>query len=298
MMRLHKVHHIGDVTIQKVLEQSLNNVPKGFVYPTAKPKDFEGIAERLANVDLEDNQADLVQSVHTWVVRTPRHLVLIDTGSGNHKQRPLNPLFHEQNIPFLERLREEAGVEPADVDYVFNTHLHVDHSGWNTVLDNERWVPTFPNARYVFPRREAEYYGSPASHNEANVPSRGVFEDSVLPVIEAGLVDFVEPDGGDYLDNFKFIPTPGHSIGHMSIQLTWGNEKAIFGGDVLHHPIQVLKPYLNTVFCEFPGDAAASRERILRGLADDQALYCATHFAGSSAGYVTRADHGYSWSYA
>ncbi|KXG84139.1 MBL fold metallo-hydrolase [Agrobacterium bohemicum] len=298
MMHEHKVHHIGEVTIQRVLEQPLRNVPKSFVYPTAKREDFEGISERLSSVDLEDNQDDLVQSVHTWVVRTPRNLVLIDTGSGNHKQRPLNPLFHDQNIPFLERLREEAGVDPADVDYVFNTHLHVDHSGWNTVLDNERWVPTFPNARYVFPRKEAEYYGSPASHNDVNIPSLGVFEDSILPVIEAGLVDFIGSDGGDYLDIFKFIPTRGHSIGHMSIQLKSGSETAIFGGDVLHHPIQVLRPHLNTVFCEFPEDAAASREKILRILADDHALYCATHFAGSSAGYVTRADHGYTWSYA
>ena len=161
----HKVHRIGEVTIQKVLEQPLQNVPKSFVYPTAKQEDFEGIAERLATEDLEDNRDDLVQSVHTWVVRTPRHLVLIDTGSGNHKQRPLNPLFHEQDIPFLERLRDEAGVNPADVDYVFITHLHVDHSGWNTVLEDGRWVPPFPIARYVFPREEAESYGRPARHD-------------------------------------------------------------------------------------------------------------------------------------
>ena len=298
MTRLHEAHRIGDVTIQKVSEQSLRNVPKSFVYPTAKPEDFEGIAAHLATVDMEENREDLVQSIHTWVVRTPRHLVLIDTGSGNHKQRPLNPLFHEQNIPFLERLRDEAGVESADVDYVFNTHLHVDHSGWNTILRDGRWAPTFPNARYVFPRREAEYYGSPASHNEVNVPSRGVFEDSVLPLIEAGLVDFIEPDGGDYLDHFTFIPTRGHSIGHMSIRLFSGGETAIFGGDVLHHPIQVVRPHLNTVFCEFPVDAAASRESILQMLADDKALYCATHFAGSSAGYVKREENGYIWSYA
>lgn len=298
MTRLHKAHRIGDATIQKVSEQLLRNVPKSFVYPTAKPEDFEGIAAHLATVDMEENEDDLVQSIHTWVVRTPRHLVLIDTGSGNHKQRPLNPLFHDQNIPFLERLWDEAGVDPADVDYVFNTHLHVDHSGWNTVLHDGRWIPTFPNARYVFPRREAEYYGSSVSHNAVNVPSRGVFEDSVLPVMEAGLVDFIEPDGGDNLDHFTFIPTPGHSIGHLSIRLSSGNETAIFGGDVLHHPIQVLRPHLNTVFCEFPADAAASRERILQTLADDNALYCATHFAGSSAGYVKREDHGYTWSYA
>lgn len=293
-----KIHRIGEATIQKVLEQPLHNVPKNFVYPTATAEDFAGIEAYLAVEDMEENRNDLVQSVHTWVVRTPSHLVLIDTGSGNHKQRPLNPLFHNQNIPFLERLRDEAGVDPDDVDYVFNTHLHVDHSGWNTVLKEGRWVPTFPNARYVFPQREAEYYGSPASHNEVNIPSLGVFEDSVLPVIEAGLVDFIGPDGGNYLDHFTFVPTRGHSIGHMSIRLESGGQAAIFGGDIMHHPIQVLRPHLNTVFCEFTEDALTSRANMLRTLADDRALYCATHFAGSSAGYVSRTDQGYTWTYA
>jgi len=298
MVSQHKTYRVGDVTIQKVLEQRLRDVPKAFIYPTAKPEDLEGIASQLVAEDLEENRDDLVLSVHTWVVRTPRHLVLVDTGSGSHKQRPRNPIFHEQNIPFLERLRDEAGVLPEDVDYVFNTHLHVDHSGWNTVLKAGRWVPTFPNARYVFPRVEADYYGSPASHNEVNVPSLGVFEDSVLPVIEAGLVDFIGPDGGTYLDYFTFIPTRGHSIGHMSIELASGGEKAVFGGDALHHPIQVLRPHLNTVFCEFADEALASRAKLLQKLAEDRALYCATHFGGSSAGYVTWKDGAYTWTYA
>jgi glyoxylase-like metal-dependent hydrolase (beta-lactamase superfamily II) len=298
MVNHYKTYQIGDFTIQKVLEQPLHDVPKSFLYPTATESDFQGIATHLAVEDLEINREDMVQSVHTWVVRTSKHLVLIDTGSGNHKQRPRNPIFHDQDIPFLERLRDEAGVVPDDVDYVFNTHLHVDHSGWNTVLKHGRWVPTFPNARYVFPRLEAEYYGSSASHNEVNVPSLGVFEDSVLPVIEAGLVDFIEPEGRAYLDHFTFIPTRGHSIGHMSIELASGGKKAIFGGDILHHPTQVLRPHLNTIFCEFPEDALTSRARILRKLAEDRALYCATHFAGSSAGYVSRTDDGYAWTYA
>jgi glyoxylase-like metal-dependent hydrolase (beta-lactamase superfamily II) len=289
---------VGETTIQKVLEQTFHNVPKALLYPTATDFDLEGIEKHLASTDLEDNRDDLVQSVHTWVVRTPEHLVLIDTGSGNHKQRPRNPVFHDQNIPFLERLRDEAGVVPEEVDYVFNTHLHVDHSGWNTVLKEGRWVPTFPNARYAFPQLEADYYGSSASHNEVNVPSLGVFDDSVLPVIKAGQVDFIGPEGGAYLGIFNFIPTRGHSIGHMSIELASNGEKAIFGGDILHHPIQILRPHLNTVYCEFADDALNSRAGILQKLADERVLYCATHFAGSSAGYVSRTADGYAWTYA
>lgn len=290
-----KTYRIGDVTISKVEEQQLDYVPISFLYPK------EGAAKRIAadsslRHDFDDGAKSLRLSIHTWSIRTPDHLILVDTGSGNDKERPRNPMFHRQSIPFIERLRD-ACVDPDKVDFVFNTHLHVDHSGWNTRLENGKWVPTFPNARYVFPRAECDYYASPASHNEANIPSSGVYEDSVAPVLEAGLVDFIEPAGGRYLDLFEFIPTPGHSIGHMSIAVTSRGETAIFGGDVLHSPVQVRHPDLNTVFCEFPDQALASRQAILTRLAETRALYLATHFPTSSAGYVTRAPDGFSWTY-
>ena len=290
-----KTHRIGDVTITKVEEQQLENVPVSFLYPK------KGAAERIAadpglRDDVDDGSKTLRLSIHTWMVRTPDHLILVDTCSGNDKERPRNPIFHRQSIPFTERLRE-AGVGPDDVDFVFNTHLHVDHSGWNTRLEDGKWVPTFPNARYVFPRAECDYYASPASHNEANIPSSGVYEDSIAPVLEAGLVDFIEPAGGRFLDLFEFIPTPGHSIGHMSIAVTSRGETAIFGGDVLHSPVQVRHPDLNTVFCEFDDRALASRQSMLTRLAESRALFLATHFPASSAGYVVRTQDGFSWTY-
>jgi glyoxylase-like metal-dependent hydrolase (beta-lactamase superfamily II) len=293
-----KTYTIGAVSVQRVHEQPFRNVPFAFLYPNSADSELEIVARQLSLDDMEDNRVELIQSIHTWVVRTPEHIILVDTGSGNDKQRPLNPIFHEQSIPFLNRLKHEAGIAPEDVDYVINTHLHVDHSGWNTILKDGRWVPTFPNARYVFPRLEAEYYASPASHNDANIPSRGVFEDSILPIIKAGLVDFIEPEGGRYLDLFTFIPTSGHSIGHMSVELVSKGETAIFGGDIMHTPVQVFQPHLNTVFCEFQDQALGSRERMLSKLADEGSLYFSTHFAGSSAGYVTRTNSGYAWTYA
>lgn len=252
---------------------------------------------RLAAVDMDEDRDTLVVSIHTWLVRMPDHVILIDTGSGNDKERPRNPSFHHQSLPFLDRLRE-AGVEPEDVDFVINTHLHVDHSGWNTVLQDGKWVPTFKNARYIFPRVEQEYYSSTASHNDVNIPSFGVYEDSVRPIIDAGLVDFIDSEGGFFLDRFTFLPTPGHSIGHMSLLLESDNEAAIFAGDVMHHPIQVERPDLNTVFCEFLEQATQSRRHILDLAADNPAMYFSTHFPGSSAGYITRDGEKFRWSYA
>ncbi|MBB4216838.1 MBL fold metallo-hydrolase [Rhizobium anhuiense] len=296
MSDLGKEYRIAGVTVRKVQEQYLHNVPPSFLYPDAGSEEIKAVEPRLSAVDMEEGRDALVVSIHSWLVRTPDYVILIDTSSGNDKERPRNPSFHQQTIPFLDRLRQ-AGVGPEDVDFVINTHLHVDHSGWNTVLEDGRWIPTFKNARYIFPRVEQEYYSSTASHNDVNIPSSGVYEDSVQPVIEAGLADFIDSAGGPFLDRFTFLPTPGHSIGHMSVLLESDNEAAIFAGDVMHHPIQVERPDLNTVFCEFLDQAAQSRRRVLELAADNRAIYFSTHFPGSSAGYVTRDGEKFRWSY-
>jgi glyoxylase-like metal-dependent hydrolase (beta-lactamase superfamily II) len=297
MSQSAKTYRIGDVTIVKVHEQYLRNVPPSFLFPTAPPKDFEVIAQSLDRSDLEDDRQNLVLSIHTWLVRTPHHVILLDTGAGNDKERPRNPFFHRLNGPYLANLAA-AGVRPEDVDFVFNTHLHVDHVGWSTTLHDGKWRPTFPKAKYVFPRAEEEYYSSPASHNEVNIPSLGVFEDSVLPIIEAGLAERIGPQGETYLDNFEFVPTKGHSIGHMSIRLASKGQEAIFGGDVMHHPVQVQRPEWNTVFCEFGEEALRARRQVLEEVAVKRTLYFATHFPGSSVGYVEREAMRLSWTYA
>jgi glyoxylase-like metal-dependent hydrolase (beta-lactamase superfamily II) len=280
-----------------VEEQQLHAVAPEWLFSTFDAAEFDAVRPELAPLDLDAGAPQLVLSIHTWIVRTPDHLVLVDTGSGNGKERPRNPAFHRQNIPFLERL-SAAGVKPENVDYVINTHLHVDHAGWNTVLKDGRWVPTFPNARYIFPRREQEYYSTEASHNDVNIPSEFVYEDSVKPIIDAELVDYVEPEGGKLLDIFEFIPTPGHSIGHMSVKISSRGEQGLIAGDLMHHPTQVYKPEWNTIFCEFVDEAVTSRRMMLEYCADTGAKYFAMHFAGSGCGYVDREGDGFSWKYA
>ena len=287
---------IGKVTIDRVEEQQLRQVPPGWLFPSSSVAEFEQASQRLDVQDVEANREQLVLSIHTWVVRTPDHLILIDTGAGNDKDRPRNPSFHHSTTPYLDRLAE-AGVNPADVDYVINTHLHVDHSGWNTVHREGKWVPTFPNARYIFPRREQQYWSTEAIRDDT-AHSEFVYQDSVLPVIEAGLVDYVESDGGKLLDIFEFIPTPGHSVGHMSVKIVSDGQQAIIAGDLMHHPTQVYRPDWNTVFCEYAEDAIASRQRMLDYCADTGAQYFSIHFPGTGSGFVRRDGHGFSWTYA
>jgi len=289
-----RVYKIGHLTVTKIEEQVIPGIPPGYLYPNLSAEAFAALEPALASHDLGATRSDFNVAVHTWLVRTPKHTILVDTGSGNHKEHPQNPLFHRLDLPYLKRLAD-AGVRREDVDYVFNTHLHVDHVGWNTVLEKDKWVPTFPNARYVMPAAERDYYASPASHNDVNIPSLGTFEDSVLPILEAGLADFIGPEGGLVLDDFRFVPTPGHSIGHMSIQFASKGQNAIFAGDVMHSPLQVLRPDINSVFCEFLDQATASRGKILEHVADHDALYFATHFAGPSVGRITRKEGAYQW---
>lgn len=293
---MDKTHKVGNIAVTRVEEQQLHAVPPEWLFPAFLQPEFEAVLPRLAPDDMEAGAPQLVLSIHTWVLRTPNHIVLVDTGSGNGKERPRNPAFHHQNIPFLDRLAE-AGVRPEDVDYVINTHLHVDHSGWNTVLKDGKWTPTFPNARYVFPRREQEYWSSQAI-TDATAHSEFVYEDSIRPVIEAGLVDYVEPEGRTVLDGLDLIPTPGHSIGHMSVMIRSGGEQGVIAGDLMHHPTQVYKPEWNTVFCEFADEAIASRRKMLEYCADTGAKYFAVHFPGSGCGYVTGDINGFAWTYA
>lgn len=296
MYHTNKIYRVGDITVTKIEEMRLNVAPPSFLYPDWNPQVLEPNLHWLTPSNLDAGTGHLVQSVHSWLVRTPRHTILIDTGSGNDKARPQNLIFHQLSNPYLERLAA-AGVQPEDVDFVLHTHLHVDHVGWNTRLIDGRWVPTFPNARHVFSQAEEDYYGSAASHNDVNVPSLGVYEDSVAPIIESGQAERIANEGGEYLDHFVFHPTRGHSIGHMSIELRSGNARAMFSGDVMHHPLQVIYPEWNSVFCEWQDAARQSRLRVLEQAAEHDLLLFTPHFAESSAGYVSRSGAGFSWRY-
>lgn len=297
LVHANTVYRVGDVTVTKIDELHLDVATPNFLYPAWEPEELARNDSWLVQGNIDARKEHFLQSIHTWLVRTKHHTILVDTGTGNDKERPLNPIFHRLKTPYLERLAA-AGVRPEDVDYVLITHLHVDHCGWNTRLVDGRYVPTFPNARYVFPKVEEDYYGSPASHNEVNIPSRGVFEDSVAPIVAAGLAERIGDDGGEYLDNFVFRPSKGHSIGHMSISLRSAGEEAIFSGDVMHHPMQVYRPDWNSVFCEWHDDARASRRWALEHAAERKLLFFTPHFAGTSAGHVKRTGDKFSWEYA
>ncbi|MFN8643556.1 MAG: MBL fold metallo-hydrolase [Candidatus Binatia bacterium] len=215
-------------------------------------------------------------SVHTWVVRTPRSVILVDTCSGNHKDRPNMPGMHRLQTPYLERLAA-AGVAPEDVDFVVSTHLHVDHVGFNTTLRDGRWVPTFPNATYVMNATELAFWDPTNPANAALAFNAGVFADSVAPCFEADQVHLWR--GTHDLDEVVHLfETPGHTPGNAAAWLRSKDRWALFSGDNMHSPMQVFEPSWNSAFDLDGAQAERSRRAILEACAERDALLLPAHF--------------------
>jgi glyoxylase-like metal-dependent hydrolase (beta-lactamase superfamily II) len=291
-----KIYKVGDVTVRRLNELETNGFTLKDLIPDWDPSFLEQHKDWLVPGSIDQDLQHVIITIGTWIVKTPKHTILIDTATGNDKNLPANTGLANLQLPYIQWLKE-AGVAPEDVDYVLLTHLHYDHVGWNTKLVDGKWVPTFPNAKYVFPKTEEKYYDSLDSHKKENNPSFNSYEESVLPIIQAGLAEYIGPEGGDFLEGIKFIPSPGHSIGQMSISLTSRGEEAFFASDVMHHPIQVYRPEWNSCFCEFDEQARESRRWALAYAADRNALYFGTHFPGSSVGYISRDGDGFKWRY-
>lgn len=228
----------------------------------------------------------------TWVVRHGKTTILIDTCIGNHKERPDFELAHRLNNPYLERLAA-AGCAPEDVDLVMCTHFHVDHVGWNTRLDNGRWVPTFPKARYIFSRDEYARY-APENRTTEPPPFLDIYEDSVLPVIQSGQAEFVSGESQVH-DLLTILPAPGHTPGHIAVRAGKAEDTGIFLGDIIHNPIQIALPDLNSAFCEDGPRARATRRKLLEEAADSHHLLVPGHFPTPHVGRVTRAGSAFAF---
>ena len=273
---------IGELRVARVEESCQPAFPPEVMFPDL-PADALARQRHWMAPNYYDPQAGLlVASIHSWVLRTRHHTILIDTCGGNHKERPGFPPLHRLDLPWLDRLAA-VGVAPEQVDFVMCTHLHLDHVGWNTRLRDGSWVPTFPNAKYLFDRKEYEHWvGIPAgSVND------GVIADSVLPVVEAGLSQFVE-DGYTLDDMLSVEATPGHTPGHVMIRATGGGATGLFTGDIMHNPIQVPYPDINSGFCEDPAEARAVRRRVLDEAAERGHLLLPAHFGPPHIGRVRR----------
>lgn len=284
---------VGDIEISRIVEMEGALFSEGAkFFEQARREDFLAEAEWLAP-HFYDVEADtMIMSVHAFVVRTPKHTILIDACCGNDKDRPGRPDIHRLETGFLDDLRA-AGVAPEDIDMVMCTHLHFDHVGWNTQLVDGRWVPTFPNAKYIFSRADYEHFqtmpepGSPAAASAAAEMSVLSYNDSVLPVVEAGQAVIVESDHS--IDDTLWVePAPGHTPGNFSIHMLSQGREALFSGDIMHHPIQCAHPDWPSRACIDHDMSNKSRRALLDKYAETDVSVFAAHFASPTAGRIVR----------
>lgn len=281
---------IGDTTVSRIVEFQGPIFPPEFLFPDADDETLRANADWLQPAFIDPQSSNLIMSFHSFVVRTPRHTILVDTCLGNHKHRPQRDFWHMRDGPYLADLAA-MGIAPEDVDFVMCTHLHVDHVGWNTRLIDGRWVPTFPNARYLFGRRELEHWQSVAAAAPDAPVNHGSYQDSVLPVVEAGQAVLV--DDGHMLDDGIWVEdAPGHTPGNAMVRLKSAEGNAVLTGDTIQHPLQLARPDWSSAFCDDPALSRESRTRLIEGAADTDTLVLTGHFPDPVAGRIVSAQGG------
>jgi glyoxylase-like metal-dependent hydrolase (beta-lactamase superfamily II) len=279
---------LGDVSVTRVREYfGPVGMTPGTFFPDSSKDVWEAGRDWLAPHFLDAGTGIVHSAIQTWLLRSEGRTILVDTGVGNHKERPYAPVWSHLETDFLAGLAR-AGVRPEDVDIVINTHLHVDHVGWNTYLDGRQWVPTFPNATYLMPKDDFDFWNPGNGHRPLlGRGNQNVFEDSVAPVHRAGLTRLWE--GSHRIDaNLRLDAAPGHTPGSSVLTLTSGTDRAVFVGDLLHSPVQILEPDVNSCFCEDPAEARATRREVLGRAADTHALVFPAHLGGHGAAEVVR----------
>ena len=272
---------VGDVRITRVAELGGAPFPSMFMFPAATTELVQRHAWLRPHFAHEDGR--LYGSIHSFVIESGKRRIIVDTCVGNDKARAIKAWNLLQG-PFLADLAL-AGFPAETIDTVLCTHLHVDHVGWNTRRVNGKWMPTFPQARYLFGRKEWEHWSSEAAkHNDGDVMG-----DSVRPIMAAGLAELVDMDH-TLTPEVRLEPTPGHTPGHVSVRISARGSEAVITGDLMHHPLQCAEPDLANNFDVDAAAARRTRRDFLARHSNKPVLVLGTHFAPPTGGWVVDAE--------
>lgn len=269
---------IGEVAFTNVVEINEPFLAPAKMFAQATPEALAPHLDWLIPRALCPDTGRMILPIQSFVIRTPQHVALVDSCVGNHKSPAgFTRWANRDDSSWLQALAS-AGLQPEDIDYVFCTHLHLDHCGWHTRLVDGRWVPTFPRARYIFAREEFAH-----AEQNSRTSADPVFKENVLPVMEAGLGVLVDTDFA--LDECLYLEsTPGHTPGHCAVRIASRGASGVITGDLIHSPVQCRFPEWNFIFDHNPGLAARTRRAFLERHADTGTLVLGTHFPLPSVG--------------
>ena len=282
---------VGNVTVTRVEEMHGPIMPADQFFPDLPETAWKDQREMLVPDHLGADDSMVHAAMQTWVLRSGGRTIVVDTAIGNDKARPAVGAWDHMQLDYLGNLAR-AGVRPEDVDLVINTHLHSDHIGWNTRLVDGAWVPTFPNATYLMPKTDFEFWNPASNPDIAGGVNENAFEDSIAPVRDAGLVQLWE-DSHVIDADLRLDAAPGHTPGHSVIVVQSGTDKALLAADIIHTPLQVAHPDHSSCFCHDPAQARVTRRRLLGWAADANALVLPAHFSGHSALEVQHQGNGF-----
>ncbi len=281
------VLQLGDIAVQRIVEHEIPVYHPSEFFDEATPEALEPYRARLEPKALCPRTGRLVMPVVSYLVRTRHHVILIDTCVGCQKSYADPPEWHQPgNEAWLNNLKA-AGVHPEDIDYVFCTHLHSDHCGWNTRLVDGRWTPTFPQAKYIFARDEYQ-----AMEKENSL----IFVENVQPILEARQAVLVDMDYA--LDDEIWLePTPGHTVGHVAIHLKSGQHRAAMCGDLIHTPLQLAEPGWSPTFEYDLALSTSTRKTFLDAHCESDTVVLTSHFPSPSVGHIVTRGKGYDFRY-
>ena len=273
---------IGDVTVTRVVEiEATGGMSR--IIPEATREKLQDIGWLYPH--FVDESGRMRGSIHALIIETPDRAIMVDTCVGNDKLRG-NRAWNQLQTSFLDDMAK-AGYELDRIDNVLCTHLHIDHVGWNTMLVDDKWVPTFPKARYLMGQVEFDHW-----RQHEDVDQAVVMADSVTPVFDDGLVDLVATDH-QICDQVSLIPTVGHTPGHVSVMINSQGEQAMITGDFIHHPCQFAHPEWSASVDTDPVQSAQTRREVFSKYAETPTLIIGTHFHTPTAGHLKRDGDAY-----